>query len=275
MRKWFNDKVAIVTGGGAGIGRALALELGGRGASVVVTDLREERVEEVKAELEGMGVRAVGFVVDHSKESSVKEFAEAFFKEWEQVDILCLNAGVGHGGNIESIPTSDWEWVFSINIWGAIYMIQQFTPGMVERRSGSILITASGAGLIGLPGMGPYCASKFAMVGLGESMRLEMKAHNVKVSVLCPGIINTNVVCDGKVGDGDAGHSLKSKVGDFYKKFGTDPSVVARDAALAIKHDIGIMPSPSHMWPPWLLKRVSPAAYQAIGRLAWGKGVRA
>jgi short-subunit dehydrogenase len=86
-----------------------------------------------------------------------------------------------------------------INLWGGIYMLHYFVPKMIERRSGSILITASGAGLIGLPGMAPYCTSKFAMVGLAESLRGELYKYNVKVSVLCPGVINTNIIRDGKI----------------------------------------------------------------------------
>lgn len=146
----------------------------------------------------------------------------------------------GLGGRIEELGIQDWEWVFSINIWGAVYMVQTFVPAMIERGRGRILITASGAGLVGIPGMAPYCASKFAMVGLAESLRCELIKHGITVSALCPGIINTGIIRDGRVYvRDDAGESAKSKVAEFYERFGTDPGKVAEDGMRALRRDTG------------------------------------
>lgn len=269
----FEGRNAIVTGSGSGIGRALALELGRAGSRVAVTDIRADRVDAVVDELKGLGADARGYVVDHSKLDAVRDLAQKFEADFGDLDILCSNAGVGHGGRVEEMTIEDWEWVMKINLWGSIYMIQTFVPKMIERREGRILITASGLGIIPAPGMSPYTTSKYAMVGLAESLRCELYKHNVRVSVLCPGIINTNIVDDGRIKVFDeAGESAQSKVSRFYKERGTDPSVVARHAMKALRRDIGIMPTPFHVWPAYSLHRLSPSLFHAIGRFLWRKG---
>ena len=158
-----------------------------------------------------------------------------------------------------------------VNLWGAIYMVHLFVPSMIKRKSGRILITASGAGLIGLPGMAPYTTSKFAMVGLAESLRGELYKHNIRVSALCPGIIKTNIIKDGKVLFTDKnGDTVQSSVKKFYDTFGTDPAVVASQGLSALRWDTGIKVSPAfQMWPVYLLKRLSPTLYQAISRFTY------
>jgi NAD(P)-dependent dehydrogenase (short-subunit alcohol dehydrogenase family) len=268
----FKGKTAVVTGGGSGIGRALALELAGAGANVVVTDRIRERVDEVVAQVRSRGVKAGGFLVDHSKREEVRAFAEAFFSEWEAVDVLCCNAGVGHGGRIEEIPLEDWEWVLDINLWGPIYMVHHFVPGMIQRRQGWILITSSGLGIMPTPGMTPYVTSKYAMVGFAESLRAELSAYNIKVSALCPGVINTNIVTDGRINlQNEKGENSKAKVATFYATKGTDPAVVARDGVKALARDVGIIPTPLHTWPGYVLHRLSPALYGGIARYVWKK----
>ncbi len=269
----FKDKTAIVTGGGSGIGRALALEFAKRRSNVVITDVSKERLDEAVDELNQKGVRAKGYRVDHSSLEEVQELKRKFLEEWGRVDFMCCNAGVGAGGRIEELTVSDWEWLMRINLWGAIYMVQLFVPEMISQKSGSILITASALGLYAAPAMAPYSASKFAMVGLAESLRLELHAHNINVSVLCPGIIDTNIVKDGRVYMNDEeGTSAKSKVALFYKTRGTPPSVVAKHALDGLARDKGTIPSPLHAWPPYILRRLSPELYQKIIRYVFKKG---
>jgi short-subunit dehydrogenase len=198
-------------------------------------------VDEIKAK----GVKAEGCRVDHSNADEVEKFARDYFSRWKHVDILCCNAGIGVGGNFKELTLKDWEWVMGINLWGAIYMLHYFVPKMIDRLSGSILITASGAGLIGLPGMAPYCTSKFAMVGLAESLRGELYKYNIKVSALCPGIINTNIIRDGKIMfAGHSGSTKQSVVEKFYKKFGNRKmhDVDIFDAAGQNENPDGIVP---------------------------------
>lgn len=272
--KSFRGKTAIVTGGGSGIGKELALALAGEGANVVITDIVEERIDEVKGLLETKGVKAGGYKVDHASLEESKAFAEQFTREWGAVDVLCCNAGVGHAARIEDTTLEEWQWVLGVNLWGVIYMIHLLVPGMIERRQGSVLITASGAGIMPMPGMAPYNVTKAAMVSLAETLRMELVSHNIGVTALCPGVINTNIVRDGAIrfAGGDQAEAVKSRLVNIYATKGTDPAVVARDGLKAIKRDIAIMPTPANVWILYLLHRISPAFYNWLGKYLWKKG---
>jgi NAD(P)-dependent dehydrogenase (short-subunit alcohol dehydrogenase family) len=272
---FFTGKTAIVTGAGSGIGRAIATALADAGCKVMITDIVEERVNEVVDELKGKGAEAGGRVVDHSKREEVEKFAEDFFAEWGHVDILCSNAGVGGGGRFEEIPLEDWDWMLGVNLWGAIYMLYHFVPRMIERGQGSIMLTASDAGLYTIPCMSTYNTSKYAVMGLGETLRQELYMHNIKVSILCPGFINTRIVADGKVYlYKDDGESAQREVVEFYATKGVDPSIVAKHALRGLEKDKGIiLAPPSHSLPQYILHRLSPTLYTAIFRIGYKRGL--
>lgn len=262
------DKIAIVTGAGSGIGKALALELLKKGAIVVVTDIHEDRLRQVVSELKQKNVRCSGYKVDHSNYEDVKSFHLKFMSDFPKADILCLNAGIGVGGKIEEMDIEKWEKVMGINFWGVVYMIQLFVKGMIRQKSGGILITASIAGLVGTPGMSAYCASKFGVVGIAESLRAELKNHNIGVTALCPGIIRTNIIKDGHIG-GTEGGANQSTVDEFFQNFGSDPESVAQDGIKALEKNIGIMPTPWNVYVPWLAKKLSEDVYTSIMSLVW------
>jgi len=170
-----------------GIGRALANELAEAGCSrVIVTDIVQERIDDVVEELKRKGAESAGYKVDHSSAEQVEAFKNDFFEKWDHVDVLCSNAGVGCGGRIEEMTLDDWKWVMDINLWGAIYMMHFFAPEMMKRGKGSILLTASDAGLFSIPGMLAYQTSKHGVVGLGTTLRIELSNHNIGLSMLCP-----------------------------------------------------------------------------------------
>lgn len=272
---FYSGKTAVVTGAGSGIGRALALALADAGCKVVVTDIVQERIDAVVDEPKGKGAECGGYRVDHTKLEEVQAFADAFFSEWGHVDVLCSNAGVGQGGWYEETPLEDWEWVLGINLWGAIYTLHCFTPRMIEREQGSILLTASDAGLVAMPGMTAYNASKFAVVGMGETLRIELSVHDIKVSLLCPGDIDTNIIRDGRVSLSDgSGRSAKPEIERYYETRGVPPSVVAEAALRGLERDRAIIVVPwRHHGPLILLRRISPRLYHAALRFALKKGI--
>ncbi|MEW6553738.1 MAG: SDR family NAD(P)-dependent oxidoreductase [Actinomycetota bacterium] len=271
---FFQGKTAIVTGAGSGIGRALALALADAGCRVVITDIVQERIDAVLEELKARGADCGGYRVDHSRREEVASFAGAFFSAWDHVDILCSNAGVGHGGRFEETPLEDWDWVLGVNLFGAIYMLHSFVPRMIERGQGSILLTASDAGLYSIPCMSPYNTSKHAVFGLGETLRMELITHNIKVSVLCPGFIDTRIISDGRIYlYNSSGKSSKEEIVAFYKKQGVDPSIVAAAALRGLEKDKGIiLAPPSHSLPQFILFRISPSLYYRLFRFLWKKG---
>jgi len=272
---FFSGKTALVTGAGSGIGRALANELAEAGCSrVFVTDIVQERIDDVVEELRRKGAESAGYRVDHSSAEQVEAFKNDFFEKYGHVDVLCSNAGVGCGGRIEEMTLEDWKWVMDINLWGAIYMMHFFAPEMMKRGKGSILLTASDAGLFSIPGMLAYQTSKHGVVGLGTTLRVELSNHNIGLSMLCPAIINTNIIEDGRINLLDStGQSAKPASQAFYTKHGVPPSVPAKAGLRALEKDIGITISPwSQTGPQYLLWRLSPQLYFAIFRFLWKKG---
>ncbi len=273
---FFQGKTAVVTGAGSGIGRALAHALADAGAAtIVITDILQERIDQVAGELREKGVEVGGYRVDHSKLDDVKAFADSFFEKYGHVDILCQNAGVGLGGRFLETTLEEFEWVVGINLWGVIYMLNLFVPKMAERRKGSVLITASDAGLAPLPFSSAYNMTKFGVEALGETMRIELTEHNVNVTLLCPGDIKTNVIKDGKLHIYDrTGRSAKPEIEKYYEEKGADPAVVAAAALRGLERNRPIVIVPwSHHGFLWDLHRLSPWLYHKAMAFALKAGV--
>jgi len=188
-------RVAVVTGGASGIGRALALACGEAGMRVVVADLDRDQVREVETELRSRGTEAVGVPTDVADAEQVQRLAERTFSEYGAAHLLCLNAGVAAGGVAWELDERAWRWVLDVNLWGLVHGMRAFVPGLVAQDEGHVLITASIGGLIGSPGMAAYSASKHAAIGLAESLRedLRLAGSPVGVTALCPGFTRTRM----------------------------------------------------------------------------------
>ena len=187
-------KVAVVTGGASGIGRALCLAFAGEGARVVVADLDEAGMAETAAGVMTAGAKAVTVTTDVSKLASVQALAERAWKELGGVHLVCNNAGVAIYGGLESATHHDWEWVLGVNLWGVIHGIEAFVPRMIgQKQPGHVVNTASMAGLIASQGLGVYNTSKYAVVGLSETLQKDLRPYNIGVSVLCPLGVSTNI----------------------------------------------------------------------------------
>jgi NAD(P)-dependent dehydrogenase (short-subunit alcohol dehydrogenase family) len=197
--KDLTGKVAVVTGAASGIGLAITEALCGRGARVAMADIESQPLEEAAARLAGGGAEVVPVITDVSDLESVRALRERVEDDLGATELLFNNAGVAGGGLIWQIPHAVWEWVLAANLWGVINGIEVFVPGMVERDGGHVVNTASVAGLLAAPAMGPYTASKHAVVGISETLRhdLQLAGSHVQVSVLCPGFVRT------RIGDSD------------------------------------------------------------------------
>ena len=187
-------KTAVVTGGASGIGRALALRFAREGANVVVADLDAPGMESVAAEARGLGVKALTVRTDVSELAQVEALAARSFEAFGAVHVLCNNAGVAAWGGLESASHRDWQWVLGVNLWGVIHGIETFVPRMIARgEPGHIVNTASMAGLVASKGLGVYNTSKYAVVGLSETLAKDLKPYRIGVSVLCPMGVQTRI----------------------------------------------------------------------------------
>jgi NAD(P)-dependent dehydrogenase (short-subunit alcohol dehydrogenase family) len=187
-------KTAVVTGGASGIGRALTLRFAREGANVVVADLDAAGMEAAAAEARGLGVKALTVTTDVSELAQVQALAARAFETFGAVHVLCNNAGVAAWGGLESASHRDWQWVLGVNLWGVIHGIEAFVPRMIARgEPGHIVNTASMAGLVASKGLGVYNTSKYAVVGLSETLAKDLKPYRIGVSVLCPMGVETRI----------------------------------------------------------------------------------
>ncbi len=188
------DKTAVVTGGASGIGRALCLRFARERARVVVADLDATGMAETVDGVAKAGCRAIAVKTDVSRPADVQGLADRAFEEFGAVHVLCNNAGVALWGGIESATHQDWEWALGVNLWGVIHGIEAFVPRMIaQKQPGHIVNTASMAGLIASQGLGVYNTTKYAVVGLSETLQKDLRAYDIGVSVLCPMGVKTNI----------------------------------------------------------------------------------
>lgn len=208
--KELTGKVAVVTGGASGIGRAMAQRLGEQGMRVMLSDVDGSALAEVVTQLQDQGIPARGTQADVSLADSVQELAQATLDAFGAVHVVCNNAGVFAGGLSWEAPLSDYEWVLGVNTWGVIHGIRSFVPIFLEQGEGHVVNTASMAALTSMPLSGAYVMSKHAVLALSESLfhELRMKQANVGVSVVCPELIAT------RIGEADRNRPAHLKRGD-------------------------------------------------------------
>ena len=193
--KTFQDKVAVITGGGSGIGRALAVQLARHGTKVAVGGIRQPRVEGTVALIAAAGGEARAYQVDVADRAQVFRLADEVVRDFGKVDILINNAGVAIAPRLfEEITDDNFEWVISTNLWRVYNGIRVFLPYLHTRPEASIVIVSSLAGLVGLMGYAPHVMSKMAVRGLCESLQMELSRTNITVSTVHPGGVKTNLM---------------------------------------------------------------------------------
>jgi NAD(P)-dependent dehydrogenase (short-subunit alcohol dehydrogenase family) len=192
--KELRDKVAFVTGGASGLGLAMAKAFGREGMKVMIADIEQAALTRAVQELRDSQVRAEGVLCDVASRGSLREAALKTISTFGKVHVVCNNAGVAVGGPIGSVAERDWDWVTDVNLLGVVYGTEVFAP-LIESHGegGHVVNTASMAGMIGIPNMEPYCATKFAVVAMSEGWAGQLAAKNIGVSVLCPGFVQTRI----------------------------------------------------------------------------------
>ena len=182
-----NNKVAIVTGGGVGIGKAISLALASEGAAVVAAARTLPRLEAIADEIRSRGGRATTIQTDISDENQVKKMVAQTLNEYGQIDILVNNSGIsGPTVNVVDIKLEDWNEVLAINLTGAMLCSREVLKSMIARQSGNIINISSSAGRKGFPMRSPYCVSKWGMIGFTQTLALEMGRYNIRVNCIAP-----------------------------------------------------------------------------------------
>ncbi len=192
----FTGRVAVVTGGASGLGRAMARRFAAEGMAVVLADVQQDALDRTVAEFESAGHPVLGVRCDVSRQESVDALRDAAVKRFGKVHVVCNNAGVAPGGLAWESTLEDWNWCLGVNVYGVIHGLRSFVPHMLAHgEEGHIVNTASVAGLISPPGMGIYCVSKHAVVTLTECLHHDLagKTDRIGASVLCPAYVPTAI----------------------------------------------------------------------------------
>lgn len=270
FRKRFRDSVVVITGAGSGIGLATAQAFARRGAKLHLVDIHDARVQEAAAELRRMGSVAHPHVADVREPEALEALAERVYAEHGRCDVLVNNAGVAHGALVQETTLEDWRWILETNLWGVIHGVHAFVPRMIDQGGkASIVNMASLAGLVGFPSMAPYCTSKFAVVGLSESLGAELRPYGIHVTAICPGIIDTDIVRAARF-QGSLADSRR-RVMDIYDKQGIRPERVADDVVRAVRSHAPLRTVLGRSYPLLLLRRLSPRVYRRAAGLGLGR----
>jgi NAD(P)-dependent dehydrogenase (short-subunit alcohol dehydrogenase family) len=182
------QRTALVTGAGGGIGRVIATRLARDGYNIVVNDLDPDSAKETAKEVEALGTLAMPIVADVGDGAGVRQLINSACEQFKCVDLLVNNAGISPIGLIADFSEKDWRDTFRINVDGVFFCCQAIVPRMLAQGHGNIINIASWNGKAGMPYFGPYCASKFAVIGLTQSLARETAPH-IRVNAVCPGIV--------------------------------------------------------------------------------------
>jgi NAD(P)-dependent dehydrogenase (short-subunit alcohol dehydrogenase family) len=189
----FDGKVAVITGAASGIGLALAHHAAGRGMRLALADIEAQPLADAAAALVAQGARAIALPTDVTDPAALESLRDATIAEYGAVHLVCNNAGVGGGGRTWEVPLDVWRWVIDVDLFSVIYGVHTFGPLLVEQGEGHVVNTASIAGLVTPPGLGPYTVAKHGVVALSETLHHELAGTGVGVSVLCPSFVRTRI----------------------------------------------------------------------------------
>jgi short-subunit dehydrogenase len=224
---FFQGGVAVVTGAGSGIGRALAQQLASEGSALAIADIDEKGLAETAASLKNQSAAVTTHLVDVADESRVKAFSEEVFAKHGRVTLLINNAGVALHGKFEEISLDDLRWLMGINFWGVVYGVKYFLPLLKQQKQAHIVNLSSVFGIISPVGQSAYSASKFAVRGFTETLRHELAGTNVGVSCVHPGGIRTAIAKRARLGTNAQAAGKAEGVAFFERVAKTSPEKAA------------------------------------------------
>ncbi|HEX2851239.1 MAG TPA: SDR family NAD(P)-dependent oxidoreductase [Acidimicrobiales bacterium] len=238
MIKRFEGRVAAVTGAGSGIGRALARQLVDRGTHVALCDIDEDALAETVAQCEGAAVKVSSARVDVAARGEVFAWADRVVADHGKVNLVFNNAGVALASTIAAMKYDDLEWLMNINFWGVVHGTKAFLPHLEASGEGHIVNVSSVFGLISVPAQAAYNASKFAVRGYTDALRMELEAaeSNVSSTTVHPGGIKTNIAKHARMDPSVAGMAADPGA-DFDKIALTSPDKAARQILSAVEHN--------------------------------------
>ncbi|MCH9730280.1 MAG: SDR family oxidoreductase [Actinomycetia bacterium] len=253
-----SGKVAFITGGASGIGAALATKLTRAGAEVWIADRQSELADRLAERLCRAGAAAHVVELDVRDHSAFDRAIAHTLQVSGRIDYLFNNAGIGVGGEVDSLTLDDWNDIIDVNLRGVIHGVRAAYPAMISQGSGHIVNTASMAGLVTTSAQAGYSATKHAVVALSKTMRVEAATHGVRVSVLCPGVVRTPILSGGEYGrNRNVSREKLLKLGEALRPI--EPDVFAERALHEVLHNRAIIVVPRRWKALWYLERMSPA----------------
>lgn len=253
-----SGKVAFITGGASGIGAALTSKLTDAGAEVWIADRQFEIAEELARRLGDSGATVHVVELDVRDPAAFERAIADTVQMSGRIDYLFNNAGIGIGGEVDTLSLDDWNDIIDVNLRGVIHGVQAAYPVMIRQRSGHIVNTASMAGLVTTSAQAGYSATKHAVVALSKTMRVEAASHGVQVSVLCPGVVRTAILSGGEYGRNNSiSREDLVKLGEALRPM--DPDTFADQALRAVLRNQAIIVVPRWWKALWYLERLSPA----------------
>lgn len=263
------NQLVVITGAASGIGRATTLACAKRGAALALCDLDEERLEQTAGDARKLGAaRVLHEVTDVGSSEAVRAFAERVTREFGPADVLVNNAGVAVYGGFLHTSLDDWRWVTDTNYWGVVHGCHYFLPPMVERgRGGHVVNVASAAGFVASEALSAYSTTKYAVIGLSEALRDELARHEIGVSVICPGFVNTPIVDRMRVRGVESPDALRERVRSWYHQRNYDPERVAESILEAVRDNRAIVPVAPEAHLLHALKRLLPSLSPRLLRL--------
>lgn len=205
------NKNALITGAGKGIGKAIAIALAKEGVNVILVARTQSDVDQLSAEISAFGVKTLALSADVSDINSINTAVEKALAEFKTIDILINNAGIAAFGKFLDLEPAAWEKIIQVNLMGTYYATRAVLPNMIERQTGDIINISSTAGLNGNALTSAYSASKFAVLGLTDSLMQEMRKHNIRVTALTPSTVATDMAKDLNLTDGNPEKVMQSE----------------------------------------------------------------